>query len=196
MKKNYLYILIRPLITIIFKIYYNPVIIGKENIPKKGKAVIAGNHKHNFDAVFVGCSTKRNIYCLAKKELFDSLFGFFFRSVGCIPVDRSKKNEESMRQAIDYLNNENLIFIAPEGTRNKTNKILLDFKYGAVVMAKKSNSNIVPYAITGYYKFKSKNLKIVFGKQLDVSNLNVEEANELLYKTVKKLIVNSESSVK
>ena len=101
-----------------------------------------------------------------------------------------------METAINYLNNENLIFIAPEGTRNKTNKILLDFKYGAVVMAKKSNSNIVPYAITGDYKFRSKNLKIVFGKQLDISKLSVEEANKLLYKTVEELIINSESSVK
>lgn len=196
MKKNYLYILLRPLITFIFKAYYNPIIIGKENIPKKNKAVIAGNHKHNFDAIFVGCSTKRNIYCLAKKELFDSIFGFFFKEVGCIPVDRTKKNDESMKTAINYLNNENLIFIAPEGTRNKTNKILLDFKYGAVVIAKKSNSSIIPYAITGDYRFRSKNLKIIFGKKLDISKLSIEEANKLLYKTVEELIINSESSVK
>jgi 1-acyl-sn-glycerol-3-phosphate acyltransferase len=58
-------------------------------------------------------------------------------------------------------------------------------------MAKKSNSVIVPYAITGDYKFRSKNLKIVFGKAINVSNMNLEEANELLYKTVKILLLQS-----
>jgi 1-acyl-sn-glycerol-3-phosphate acyltransferase len=68
---------------------------------------------------------------------------------------------------------------------------LLPFKFGAVSMAKKSNSVIVPYAITGDYKFRSKNLKIVFGKAINVSNMNLEEANELLYKTVKILLLQS-----
>ena len=58
-------------------------------------------------------------------------------------------------------------------------------------MAKRSNCKIIPYSITGDYKFRSKNLKITFGKPLDVSSLSVEEANELLYKTIKKLIIDA-----
>ena len=67
----------------------------------------------------------------------------------------------------------------------------MPFKFGAVVMAKRTNSKIIPYSITGDYKFRSKNLKIVFGKPLDISKLSVEEANALLYKKVKKLIMDN-----
>jgi 1-acyl-sn-glycerol-3-phosphate acyltransferase len=56
-------------------------------------------------------------------------------------------------------------------------------------MAKRTNSKIIPYSITGDYKFRSKNLKIFFGEPLDISKLSIEEANKLLYKKIKKLIL-------
>ena len=189
MKKNYLYSFLRPFLSTLFKIWYHPTIVGKENIPKDGRLIIAGNHIHIFDPILVGCSTKRRMYSLAKKELFNSGFGFFFKAVGCIPIDRKNKNEESKKLAEECLNDENVLYIAPEGTRNKTDKILLDFKYGAVSLAKKTNTNIVPYAVTGDYKFRSKNLKIVFDESLDFEGLTLQKSNELLYEKVKTMIL-------
>lgn len=58
-------------------------------------------------------------------------------------------------------------------------------------MSKRTDCKIIPYAITGDYKFRSKNLKITFGEPLDTSNLTVDEANKLLYKKVKELLLNS-----
>lgn len=192
MKKtnNILYRILRPIFTFIFKIYYNPTIINKEFIYKDGSLVIAGNHKHALDPILVDCCTKRVVHTLAKKDLHDGFFGSFFKAIGTIPVDlKAKKNKEALNAAIQYLNNGSLINVSPEAKRNYTNEILLPFKYGAVVMAKKSNSKIVPYSITGDYKFRSKNLKIEFGNPLDVSSLSVEEANVVLYEKVKKLIL-------
>ena len=39
-----LYKIVRPILSIIFKLLYMPRIIGRENIPKTGGAVIAGTH--------------------------------------------------------------------------------------------------------------------------------------------------------
>ena len=189
MKKNYLYGFLRPFLSTLFKLWYHPTIIGKENIPKDGRLIIAGNHIHIFDPILVGSSMKRRMYLLAKKELFSSGFGFFFRAVGCIPIDRKSKNEEARRISEECLNDENVLYIAPEGTRNKTDKILLDFKYGAVSLAKKTNTKIVPYAVTGNYKFRSKNLKIVFSEPLDFSNETIQKSNEILYDKVKTMIL-------
>ena len=77
--------------------------------------------------------------------------------------------------------------MSPEGTRNRTSEVLLPFKVGAVVMAQRANCKIVPYSVTGDYKFRSKNLKITFAPPLDVSELTVEDANSLLFNTVKDL---------
>ena len=194
MKKNnvIIYRLLRPIFTAIFRLYYNPTIINKEYIPRDGGAVIAGNHKHALDPIFVDVCTKRVIHTLAKKDLHDGKLGWFFRAVGTIPVDlNAKHNKQALESAIEYLNKGELINVSPEAKRNYTNEILLPFKVGAVVMSQRTNCNIIPYSITGDYKFRSKNLKITFGKPLDVSQLTIAEANELLYEKVKELLLNS-----
>lgn len=188
----FLYKVARPIFKFIFKLYYNATIINSEYIPKKGKCVIAGNHKHALDPILVDVCTKRVVHTLAKKDLHDGKFGWFFKAIGTIPVDlHAKHNKEALNSAIDYLNNGCLINLSPEAKRNYTKEVLLPFKFGAVVMAKRTNSQIIPYSITGDYKFRSKNLKIVFGEPLDISKLSIEEANELLYKKVKKLIIDN-----
>ena len=190
---NYiLYKILHVVISFFIKIYYNPIIINEKYIPKEGACVIAGNHKHALDPVLVDICTKRVIHTLAKKDLHDGRFGWFFKVIGTIPVDlKSTHNKVALDSAIKHLNDGHLINVSPEAKRNYTKKILLPFKFGAVVMAKRTNCKIIPYSITGDYKFRSKNLKIVFGKPLDISKLSVEEANDLLYKKVKKLIIDN-----
>lgn len=187
MKNNFGYRLLTPLMRVLFRLYYNPKIINKEFIPKKGSIVIASNHKHLFDQCLTIMATKRPINYMAKKEYFDGKFAWFFKFVGCIPVDRSKKDENSKKYALSVLDRGGAIGIFPEGTRNRNKKkILLDFKYGAVSLAKKSDSYIIPCAVTGDYKFRSKNLMIQYGRPFKVDDLG--EANDKLYKTIENLI--------
>lgn len=191
-KDAFLYKIIQPLIRPIFKLYYNPTIVNKDYIPSEGSAVIAGNHKHALDPILVDACTGRVVHTLAKKDLHDGPFGGFFKAIGTIPVDlHAEHNKEALNSAIDYLKEGNLINLSPEAKRNYTDEVLLPFKFGAVVMAKKTNSMIIPYSITGDYRFRSKDLKIVFGKPLDVSALSVEEANVFLFETVKQLILDN-----
>ncbi len=188
----FLYKTLQPLFRFIFKVYYNPTIVNKEYIPKKGSCVIAGNHKHALDPILVDVCTNRVVHTLAKKDLHDGPFGWFFKASGTIPVDlHADHNKKALDSAVEYLNAGCLINLSPEGKRNYTKEILLPFKYGAVVMAKRTNCKIVPYSITGDYKFRSKNLKIVYGKPLDISKLSIEDANKLLYKKIKKLIIDN-----
>lgn len=190
MKNNaVLYKILRPGLTIAFKLFFRPVIVHKEYIPSQGAGVIAGNHKHALDPILVDASTKRVMHTLAKKDLHDGPFGWFFRWMGTIPVDlRAQRNRDALLAAIEYLQEGELINVSPEAKRNYTKEPLLPFKPGAVVMAGRTGCKITPYAITGDYKFRSKNLKIVFGEPLDVAGMTVEEANGLLYQRVLELL--------
>lgn len=172
-----------------FKWYYNPTIIGKENIPKDGAILIVGNHKHLYDQCLSIISTKRFIKYMAKREYFDNKkTRWFFKAVGCISVDRSVHDGKAKNEAIATLKNGGAIGLFPEGTRNKTQEFLLPFKFGAVSMAKKTDAYLVPFGITGNYVFRSKNLVIKYGKPFKVTDMELEEANNLLYETVKKLM--------
>lgn len=171
----------------IFKFWYRPTIIGKENIPKDGPILIVGNHKHLYDQCLAIIATKRPIHYMAKKEYFDGRHAWFFKLVGCIPVDRSKKDNNATSLALEVLKDGYALGLFPEGTRNKTDQFLLPFKYGAVSMAHKTDSLIVPFGITGDYKFRSKNLTIRFGKPFKVDD-DLEKANKKLEKEVEKLM--------
>ena len=72
-----------------------------------------------------------------------------------------------------------MIGIFPEGTRNKESG-LLPFKFGAVKMASATGKMIVPCVITGKYKVFKSDLKVRFGKPIDISDMDLEKANELL----------------
>lgn len=185
--KMYVYRFLKPILGTIFKLYYNPKIIGKENIPKEGSILIAGNHKHLFDQCLAILATKRPIHYMAKKEYFDGKLAFFFKIVGCIPVDRSKKDNNATNCALEVLNKGFALGIFPEGTRNRTDKFLLPFKFGTVSMAKKTDSYIVPFGITGDYKFRSKNLTVRFGKPFKVTG-DLEESNKKLETEVERLM--------
>lgn len=186
---DFWYKFLRTILSPIYKLYYNPKIIGKENLKVEGPIIIAGNHIHLMDQCNVIISTKRVITYMAKKEYFDSpKTRWFFKLVGTIPVNRNSKDDTSKKAALEVLYNNGAIGIFPEGTRNKTKEKLLPFKYGTVSMAMKSKAFIIPFAIKGTYKFRSKNLKIKFGEPFKVNGLSLEEANEKLYNTVSKLL--------
>lgn len=169
-----------------FKIIFNPKVIGKENIPSDGAVVLAGNHTGNMDAILMLYAPKRIVHMMAKKELFNSKFkNAFFKSMACISVDRSIHDKNAKNNAIDVLNSGGLVGIFPEGTVNKTNRVILPFKFGAVSIASKTNAYIVPFSITGKY-FK-RNITICYDKAYKVSN-DLQYENNILENKVKKLL--------
>lgn len=183
------YKFLTPFMRPLFRFFYTPKIIGAENIPQDCALVIAGNHKHVYDQCLTIMATKRVIHYMAKKEYFEGKLAPFFRLVGCIPVDRSRKDFSSAMSAMKVLKNGGAIGIFPEGTRNKTDDFLLRFKTGAVTMAKKSDAYILPFGLTGDWKFRSKDLTVRFGKPFKVGDMTVEEANQKLYHEVEHLML-------
>ncbi len=183
------YKLLKPILSPIFKFYYRPKVYNKEVIPECGPILIVGNHKHIMDQCLAIIATKRVIHYMAKKEYFDGKTAFFFKMTGCISVNRSIHDEEAKEKAIEVLSNGGAIGLFPEGTRNKTSELLLPFKYGTVSMAKKTNATIVPFGITGDYKFRTKNLKIKFGKPFKVGKMSLDDANNKLRSEIESILL-------
>ena len=183
MKKKYedsiLYKVLRPIVKILFMAIYTPKIIGKNNIPYSGRIIIAGNHTSVLDCIFLMSCTKRGIHFLAKKELWKGPKKILFANMGLIPVDRSKHDSNVLKTAKEYLNNEKVIGIFPEGTTEK-GRGLLPFKIGCVKMAYDTDTMILPFVINGKYKMFSKDLKIVFEKPIKIKTRDLDKENEKL----------------
>ncbi len=182
MKEPLLYRIVRPILTLLFKLFFHPHIIGKENIPKDEKIILAGNHTNILDPILLISSTNRTVHFLAKIELIKGPFGFIFKNMGIIPVNRKVKgNEKAYNEAIDLLNNNNVIGIFPEGTINRTKtEVTIPFKKGAVRMAHQTNCQIIPFSIIGKYKIFGKGITIVFEKPYKVkTNYYHKETDKL-----------------
>lgn len=186
MKDTFLYKIIRPMDKVFMKLY-RPTYIGLENIPKDGSFILAGNHTSKLDPLLLVSSTKRCIHFLSKIELFKGIKKYFFIGMGMIPVDRKRKNPEVIDLANKYLMDNKVIGIFPEGTINRTDDIIMPFKYGAVRMAMDTDSYIVPFAITNEYKFLKKSVIISFGKPYKVVK-DIESENKKLENKVIELI--------
>ena len=187
-EKNFVYSFLKPIYTILLKIIFKPKVIGKENIPKDGPLIFAGNHKHAVDPTMVMSSTSRIVHFMAKEELFKGLHGLALKKMGLIKIRRGKSNPQAVIDAENILNNGGTVGIFPEGTRNKGENELLKFRYGAVKLAQKTNTLIMPFGIRNKYKIFRKSVILEFGKPIDVSNMEIDEANDKLRNEVLKLL--------
>jgi len=190
MKKegNYLYKICKIIYSLLLKILFQPKMYGKENIPKEGSLIFAGNHKHTLDPIMVMSSTNRIVHYMAKEELFKGLHGILFEKIGLLKIHKNKSNQLAVLQAENILGNNGTIGIFPEGTRNKTEEELLKFRYGTVKIAKRTDTKILPFAIRGKYKLFRKGVEIEFGIPIDISGMELQEANEYLENQVLKLL--------
>lgn len=174
-----LYRITRPIINILFKIFFRPTYIGLENIPDKGSVVLAGNHTNNLDCILLITSTKRTIHFLAKDELLKGGKKIIFKNMGIIPVNRRIHDSEALKKAEEELKENKVIGIFPEGTFSKVKGQLLPFKIGAVKMTYDTNSTLVPFTITGSYKLLRRGITIKFYPKYIVQE-PLSEANEKL----------------
>ena len=163
-----LYRVSRPIINVLFRVFYRPTYLGLENIPKEGGFVLAGNHTNNFDCLLLMSSTKRTIHFLAKDELLKGFKKIIFKNMGIIPVNRRIHDKEALVKAKAVLSKNQVIGIFPEGTFSKVKGQLLPFKIGAVKMAHDTNTKLVPFCITGTYKLLRKNITITFYPPYDI----------------------------
>lgn len=187
-EKNPLYHFLKPICVGLLHLLYHPKITGKENVPSDGALIFAGNHKHAVDPIMVIASTKRVVHFMAKEFLFRGLHGWVFKKIGLIEIYKNRSNQLAVIEAEKMLKDGGTVGIFPEGTRNRTENLLLKFRHGTVAIAKNTNTMIVPFAIKGKYKLFRKGVSITFGKPIDVSNMEIEEANDYLKEQVRMLL--------
>ncbi len=153
-------------------------IYGKENIPS-GKTVIVSNHFHACDCGYLAEVYPKDVYFLAKKELFKNKFvSAVLKSYGGIPIDRENPDMSSLVTAIRVLKGGHKLVLFPEGTRNKTGTNELQaIRGGAMVLAVKSKSPIVPVMMSGKLKI-FKRTHIIVGKPFELSDFYGEKLTD------------------
>ena len=138
--------------TLLDKLKLNVKVINEEKIPKDGQVLLVSNHRSVIDPLIIEIALQNSSlfgHWISKKELYNSFFfGVFVRNGGAILLDREKSNMSSFFTDIKACTKKgDSIFIFPEGTRNKSEKDLGEFKSGSQIIAIKNRLNILPIYI-------------------------------------------------
>ncbi|UJL48107.1 1-acyl-sn-glycerol-3-phosphate acyltransferase [Virgibacillus sp. NKC19-16] len=166
-------------------------VIGKENVPKKGPVIICSNHISNLDPPVVGITSPRDIYFMAKGELFEKrILGKLLVAIHAFPVKRGISDRNALRKGLKILENNETLGLFPEGTRSKTGELGQPLA-GAGFFALRSSAVIIPCAIIGPYK-GWKRLTVVYGKPIDMDHYrstkaSAKEAAEAIMAEIKTL---------
>lgn len=123
--------------------------MGKQNVPAEGAVVVIGNHRHWSDIVLMALAVyPRQVHFMAKSEYAENrLLKFLIHYLGSFTVERGEADIRAIKTALGYLKQGEVVGIFPEGTRNKTDRLLLDFKPGAFVLASRGKAQVLPLAI-------------------------------------------------
>jgi len=162
------------LVRVYFRLLFRLEVRGTENIPRRGRVLIASNHVSVYDPPLVGCVIPRAVYFLGKKELFDIPgLAQLIRFCNCIPVNRADFTLATLKGIERVLQNEDALLLFPEGTRTRTGKPL-PWKAGLGMIAVRNQAGIVPVHIENLFGvrgslFKRPRVRIIFGKILEIA---------------------------
>ncbi len=167
--RNFLTRLIRFVIDLIARV----TIEGLENIHQSNGFVIATNHLGRLDVALLYYALEGDfILPVAEKYEHHWLFGPVGNAMGALWLDRFNADVRSMREMLARMKSGEILVIAPEGTRSKT-EAMAEGKPGVAYLAMKTGTPIVPVALAGtedrvvlnqLKHLKKSDIKITIGK--------------------------------
>lgn len=165
-------------------------VIGEENVPKDQPVLYIGNHRSYFDIIITYARCPRLTGYISKKEMEKvPLLRTWMRRLHCLFIDRKDVKEalKTILAGIDNVKNGISMCIFPEGTRNKTDELMLPFKEGSFKIAEKSGCPIIPMAITNSAdvleahmpRVKKTHVILEYGKPIYPNELDKETKKKL-----------------
>jgi len=118
-----LYKIAKAVVSIIFYPLYRIQVIGKENIPQKGAVLLCSNHISNLDPPVVGITSTRDIYFMAKGELFENPFlGKLLTGIHAFPVKKGAQRSQRITERVRNFGRRKNFRIISRGNKEQNGK--------------------------------------------------------------------------
>lgn len=192
MKRTPLYAFARTFLPWLFRLLFPMRVRNRENMPESGRVILCCNHLSMSDPLRLAYSQKRQIYYMAKEELFHNrLVGAVIGALGAFSVSRGTGDKHAINTAKLLLDREQVIGIFIEGTRSKDGNLLKP-KSGAVMLAHSCGAPILPCCITarngGIPKLFHK-CAVSYGSLIQPEELGIENGTPSEYRAASRLVM-------
>lgn len=137
-------------IHLIIRLLCRVEIVGLENVPKQGAALVVINHMSLIDAPLVAVMIDRPDVTALIGDSYQKILPMrlLINAAHGIWINREQADFHALRQALDFLQEGGLLGIAPEGTRSKVGS-MISAKTGVAYLADKARVSLIPTAISG-----------------------------------------------
>ena len=157
--KAFRYFLLKATLGQIFLLLFRYRVEGIENLPKKGKVILAGNHTGHLDPFILQMATKRHLWFVTGPAAFKvPIVRYLLKFYNVLPLNFGK-GLEAIDSAVTELKKGEAVIIFPEG-KFTPNGELCKFNRGVGIMAKHADCPIVPFCIQGGFETWNKNRKL------------------------------------
>ncbi len=145
---------VRFVVWCISQVFFRVRIVGAENLPKHGGALIVANHVSYADAILIGCASPRLIRFLMWQPLYENKWlNPICRLFETIPLPHGSPKEalRALRHAHADLADGKLVCIFPEGGLTRTSHVQ-PFERGVELVARGVESGpIIPIYLDGLW---------------------------------------------
>jgi acyl-[acyl-carrier-protein]-phospholipid O-acyltransferase/long-chain-fatty-acid--[acyl-carrier-protein] ligase len=139
---------------LLLRVFYRVRVVGRENIPETGGALLVCNHLSYADPFFVAAGTRRNIRFLMFDEYYHKPFLKQFANLfDAIPIAtevRPREMVKSLREASASIRRGELVCIFAEGEISRLGR-LLPFRRGLERIMKDADAPVIPMHLEGVW---------------------------------------------
>ena len=147
--KHVIFLLLRIWVLPTLRVTLRLKIHGLGYVPRRGGALVIGNHVHNADPILMLSASPRPVLWMAKEEVWDlPVLRWFASQAGAFPVQRGTFDRHAIRVAVDTIQEGLLVGMFPEGTRSTTGGLKQPYP-GASLVALRSGAPVIPCVIVG-----------------------------------------------
>ena len=163
-----------------------PKVVGEENVPSSGPAILASNHLSFIDSMYLPLMIDRPVVFPAKAEYFAAkgplgrLWAAYLRSTNQLEIDRdgARSAQATLEAAVEILRAGELFGFYPEGTRSPDGRLYRG-RSGIGWLALNSGAPVIPVAMMGTRKMlppgapvpRPTRIEIRIGKPLEFGHL-------------------------
>jgi len=191
-RKGWLYAVGQFLLRLFYFPVYRIKVEGRENVPGEGPVLLCSNHVAMKDPVMLGVSQRRQVFYMAKEELFKNRFiGGVLRGLGAFPVKRGTGGSDALEDAYALLAENAVVGVFIEGHRSKTGELQKP-KTGAALLAYRTKAPVVPVCITagdGRLPKPFHRTVIRFGKPISAEQLNIPDDSSMQLRRASRAIM-------
>jgi len=137
---------------VVFTAFFKVRVFGRENVPRQGPVLLAGNHQSYLDPVLCGMGLARELDYMARDSLFrNKIFGAYISSLNAFPIQRDQADIKAIKQIISRLQDKRAVVLFPEATRTADGRIG-KIKSGIELIARRGKATTLPVVIDGAFE--------------------------------------------